>query len=99
MSIQVSNTTGGSLKINTNETHPFQFAIPRGNQSEAATVPSDAISTHLCEYWDVMSRSWQRDGVRAYGVQSDGTVLCNSTHLTAFSSSTEFRIRVNTFSE
>ena len=45
----------------------------------------------------MVSRTWQRDGVRAYGVQSDGTVLCNSTHLTAFSSSTEFRIRVSIF--
>ena len=98
VSIQVRNATGGSLKIYTNETHPFQFAIPRGNQSEIAGAPADSVSYHLCEYWDVVSRTWQRDGVRAYGVQSDGTVLCNSTHLTAFSSSTEFRIRVNTFS-
>ena len=98
VSIQVRNTTGGSLKIYTNETHPFQFAIPRGNQSEIAGAPADSVSYHICEYWDVVSRTWQRDGVRAYGVQSDGTVLCNSTHLTAFSSSTEFRIRVNTFS-
>ena len=95
VSIHVRNSTGESLSVQTNGTHPFTFMVPRGVQTQ---VPETyKVEGFVCEYWNADSDAWRRDGVRAFNLSS-GKVHCNSTHLTAFSSRTEFRVRVNTFS-
>ena len=94
VSIHVLNASGQSLDVKTNETHPFKFTVPRGSQE----LSGSDFKAFQCEYWDVASESWARDGVQANGIDEDGIVQCNSTHLTAFSSNVEFRVRVNTFS-
>ena len=99
VSIQVRNSTGEILSVQTNETHPFRFTIPGGNTSRGQEDAKEmSIVAADCEYWSVSNLSWRRDGVRAFAVRTDGSVSCNSTHLTAFSSNTEFRVRVNTIS-
>ena len=97
ISVHVRNSTGESLVVRTDGSEPFKFTVPRGLRR--APENADWVSVALqCEYWNVTSQSWQRDGVDALNVSSNGNVHCTSTHLTAFSSSTDFRIRVNTFS-
>eukprot|EP00466_Bigelowiella_natans_P011271 jgi/Bigna1/132650/aug1.18_g7358 len=92
----------------TNTSRPFIFEIPLGQNGTSPSLASTATSRPLidepeevpeCLFWDPSKKIWLNDGLKLSNTSSASVVVCESSHLTAFTSGMRFRLRVNTIGE
>ena len=77
---------------------PIQLALPAANGTFSVREGYDM--TTVCEFWDTDLSQWSTQGVSF--VRNDAgrrVTVCNTTHLTGFSSRTRFSVSVNTVDE
>eukprot|EP00466_Bigelowiella_natans_P020413 jgi/Bigna1/134157/aug1.24_g8865 len=93
--VEVGNRSSG-FNNSVPRSDPYIIEIPYN-----LTTAQMQDSSPQCQFWDKRRRRWSDEGVSTMGVYKDQRgkrLVCASTHLTAFSSSLEFKISVNTIS-
>eukprot|EP00466_Bigelowiella_natans_P009521 jgi/Bigna1/141133/aug1.60_g15841 len=78
---------------------PFRIQIPSDADGDA--LPANGVETvafRQCVFWDEVSESWSAEGVAYKGLNANGHHVCDSTHLTTFSTRPAFQVQVNTVS-
>uniref|UniRef100_A0A6V3NWK8 REJ domain-containing protein n=1 Tax=Lotharella globosa TaxID=91324 RepID=A0A6V3NWK8_9EUKA len=80
VTVRVDEGSGGT---------PFVIGIPL-----SLTQGQLDARTHTCQYWNTTTEEWATNGVTLVSIDT-ATLLCQSTHLTAFNGDSSIEINVN----
>ena len=95
-----NDTAGGvvTLELNKKLSNGSYVLVGVSSASETIRIDIPGGSSH-CMFWNSTIQNYSDAGVTYTGTSEEGASICETTHLTAFTTSTRFQASVNTFDQ